>query len=140
MKIVVGYHDTAEGRAAFERAAEIAEERGAEVHLVRVIEQPKNDEEGRDYETRRTREEGRILELARGLGHGNVTFHAHVPVAVSRPGPAILAVANQEHADLIVIGMRRRSRVGKLVLGSTAQEILLDSECEVLAVKAADDH
>jgi nucleotide-binding universal stress UspA family protein len=38
--------------------------------------------------------------------------------------------------DLIVIGMRRRSRVGKLLLGSTAQDVLLGADCAVLAVRS----
>jgi len=49
----------------------------------------------------------------------------------------MLATARAEHADLIVIGLRRRSPVGKLLLGSGAQRILLDAPCPVLAVKAA---
>ena len=47
----------------------------------------------------------------------------------------ILRVAEQMDAELIVIGLRRRTPVGKLILGSNAQRILLDAHCPVLAVK-----
>jgi nucleotide-binding universal stress UspA family protein len=47
----------------------------------------------------------------------------------------ILAVAHERRAELVVIGLRRRSPVGKLLLGSTAQRVLLDAPCPVLAVK-----
>jgi nucleotide-binding universal stress UspA family protein len=47
----------------------------------------------------------------------------------------LVAAAERTSADLIVIGLRRRSPVGKLILGSNAQRILLDAPCPVLAVK-----
>ena len=49
----------------------------------------------------------------------------------------ILRIAVEQDAGLIVIGLRRRSPVGKLFMGSTAQQILLDAPCAVLAVKSA---
>lgn len=52
------------------------------------------------------------------------------------PAEDLISVAEQENADFIVIGLRRRSPVGKLILGSNAQRILLDASCPVLAVKA----
>ena len=50
----------------------------------------------------------------------------------------LLAVADELSASLIVIGLRRRTPVGKLLLGSVAQRILLGADCPVLAVKPAE--
>ena len=49
---------------------------------------------------------------------------------------SLLATAVAHSADLIVIGLHRRSPVGQLVTGSTAQQILPDAPCPVLTVKA----
>ncbi len=54
------------------------------------------------------------------------------------PAEDLINVAGEVSADFIVIGLRRRSPVGKLILGSNAQRILLDAPCPVLAVKAAE--
>lgn len=48
---------------------------------------------------------------------------------------AVLAVATEEDATLIVVGVRHRSPVGKMLLGSVAQRVILDASCPVLAVK-----
>lgn len=49
----------------------------------------------------------------------------------------ILAVMSEVQPDLVVIGMRRRSPVSELVIGSTSQSIMRSAECPVLVVKAA---
>jgi nucleotide-binding universal stress UspA family protein len=49
---------------------------------------------------------------------------------------AVVQLAQQHDARLIVLGLRHRSPVGKLILGSTAQRILLEATCPVLAVKS----
>ena len=48
---------------------------------------------------------------------------------------AVLAVAEEEDATLIVVGVRHRTPVGKMLLGSVAQRVILDASCPVLAVK-----
>jgi nucleotide-binding universal stress UspA family protein len=47
----------------------------------------------------------------------------------------ILAVATEVTADAIVIGIRHRTPVGKLIMGSVAQRIIIDAPCPVVAVK-----
>ena len=51
------------------------------------------------------------------------------------PAEDLISIAEDSDAELIVIGLRRRTPVGKLILGSNAQRILLDAPCPVLAVK-----
>jgi nucleotide-binding universal stress UspA family protein len=48
----------------------------------------------------------------------------------------VLLAIEELDAELVVIGVRRRTAVGKLLLGSTAQSIIMQSTCDVLAVKS----
>lgn len=47
----------------------------------------------------------------------------------------ILAVARETSADLVVLGLRHRTPVGKLLMGSVAQRVIIEAECPVIAVK-----
>lgn len=50
----------------------------------------------------------------------------------------VLRIADEVGAELIVVGLRRRSAVGKLLLGSNAQHIILSANCPVLSVRPAE--
>ena len=52
------------------------------------------------------------------------------------PAEEILSAAALNNGRLIVVGLRHRTPVGKLILGSTAQRVLLEAPCPVLCVKA----
>ena len=47
----------------------------------------------------------------------------------------ILAAADEAGASLVVVGLKKRSAVGKLMLGSTAQTVMLGAKCSVLGVR-----
>jgi nucleotide-binding universal stress UspA family protein len=51
------------------------------------------------------------------------------------PEEDLLAYAREQNVDEIVIGIRKRSRMGKLLFGSTAQFLILNAHCPVLTVK-----
>lgn len=59
---------------------------------------------------------------------------ASVVVARGTLAERVIERAGEGPTDLIVLGLRSRSRVGKLIMGSGVQEILLSTPCPVLGV------
>ena len=92
---------------------------------------------GRDFDAVEAQHFEEALREIRGeLEAAGVRYEERALVRGSEPADDLIAVATEVDADLIVIGLRRRSPVGKLLLGSNAQRILLEALCPVLAVKA----
>lgn len=121
--VVVGYVPKPEGEAALDAAIEEAKRRGAD--LVVVNAHHAGAESAPD------------LDAVRGkLTESGVTFDLREIVQGLDASEDLIAVASETSAELIVIGLRRRTPVGKLILGSNAQRVLLDAPCPVLAVKA----
>ncbi len=132
MTVVVGYLMSDEGRAALNRAVDEAKLRGTRLLVVHSLRGGTRDEED---QARAYRDElARIEQL---LDSEPITSEVRQLVRGRPAGQDLVEVARQESATLIVIGLRRRNPVGKLVLGSNAQEVLLHADCPVLAVKAA---
>jgi len=122
--VVAGFIANEEGRAALSAAIEEARNRGQS--LVVIVHAPRGERDRL----------GAAVEEAREL-----TAECGLEVDV-RPNDAedlaeeILRVVEEVNPVLIVIGLRRRSVTGKLILGSNAQRILLDSPTPVLAIKS----
>jgi nucleotide-binding universal stress UspA family protein len=131
LKILVGYLKSPEGHAALDAAIAEARLRDAELVVVHSMRGGTRDEAA---EAVSYREEMEAIDQ-RLAGEG-VRHRSRELVLGQSPAEDLLQVAKEEDAGLIVIGLRRRSPVGKLLLGSNAQDILLQAECPVLAVKA----
>ena len=82
--------------------------------------------------------EAQLEEVRSTLREAGVEHEVRQLVRGLDPADDLVNVANELEADIIVIGLRRRSPVGKLILGSNAQRVLLDAPCPVLAVKASE--
>lgn len=131
MSIVVGYLDSPEGRTALEAATVEAENRSTRLVVVTSYQTDARDEPGRLAEEREL--DAVRLELdKRGVAHEIRLVACSKDVADN-----LITAAEENDGALIVIGLRRRSPVGKLILGANAQRILLDAPCPVLAVKPA---
>jgi nucleotide-binding universal stress UspA family protein len=131
--IVVGYVPKAEGRAALRRAVEEAQQREAKLVIVN------SHRGGRDFDREDALEtEAQLQEVRDQLGDSGVENEIRQLVRGMDPAEDLINVAEEVSADFIVIGLRRRTPVGKLILGSNAQRVLLDAPCPVLAVKAAE--
>ena len=131
--IVVGYTSTPEGEAALVRAMQEAQLRGARLEVVH------SRKEGQERDADDILRYNEAMErISQRLGEANIENHTHDYIQGHTPAEDIVACALETGAELIVIGLRHRSKTGKYLMGSVAQDVLLDAPCPVLAVRAAD--
>ena len=130
MSVVVGYIPTHEGQAALAHAKREALERGRTLVVV-------NTSRGDALVDPRYALDDELAELRAEMEASGVTFLFWHRMSGRDAAEEILEAAEMNDADVIVIGLRKRSPVGKLLLGSTAQRILFDAACPVLTVKEA---
>jgi len=128
---VVGFVPTPEGQAALRRSIVEARLRGARLIVVT------SRRGGRGYDEDAATADRRALDAVRAdLAASGLEHEVHHLVRGREPAGDILDLATEAGASLVVIGMRRRSPLGKLLVGSNAQRILLEADVPVLTVKA----
>ncbi len=125
MTVLACFTDSEEGRLAVQRGIAEAVHRGLSLAIINI---------DPDRNPSSLREMG-ISDAAAHIPDLQISM---VPpsAAVHDPADHVLVAEQSLGAELIVLGLRRRSRVGKLIMGSHAQRILLDADCPVLTVKA----
>lgn len=131
MAIVVGFIDNPEGRQALDLAIEEAVRRQTSlivVHSMRGGSRTKEDEYLK-YQQALEDLEAELTE--RGIDHEVKEY-----VRDQTPAEDLMEAVEDFDADLLVIGYKRRTATGKLLLGSHAQDVLMSANVPVLAVMA----
>jgi nucleotide-binding universal stress UspA family protein len=127
MSVVVGYIPNEYGEAALTEALAEAQRRGTGVVVV-------NTSRGDSLVDKRyVGEQGRS-ELEERLSAAPVDAELRQSIGTDVAGE-ILAVAREVAAEALVIGIRHRSQVGKMLMGSVATRLLMEAPCPVVAVK-----
>jgi nucleotide-binding universal stress UspA family protein len=125
--VVVAYTPSPEGEAALEHAVDEAQLRAA--RLVVVSRGPRLHEHHQpDVD---------VAALERRLQDAGIEYAVHHPTGDYDYAEEVLEATRDHAAVLVVIGIRHRTPVGKLLMASAAQRVLLDAPCPVTAVKAA---
>jgi nucleotide-binding universal stress UspA family protein len=125
--IVVGYTADRFGQAALDHG--IAEARLRDTNLVVI-----NSTTGEAYADPAFAQQAQVHDVQARLATCEVPFEFSQPVGVDA-AEALLSAMDRPEAELLVIGIKHRNPVGKLLLGSVSQQVLLECPKPVLAVK-----
>ncbi len=131
MNIMACYDGSGISKDAFALAKDHAKAFEGKVLLVRSMEGgidvPKREFDNTERE---------LKEMAESASHEDgIPCDPHLLVRGMTAGEDLVQFANEHHIDEIFIGIRRRSKVGKLIFGSTAQYVILEAPCPVVAIK-----
>ena len=130
MKILVGYDASRVAEEVLKLAREHARVFKADIHLLTSLQQsPELQKE--DIEEA----ESRLDHLKLTFDFGKIPCETHASVSYLMPGEDLVLFAKNNEIDLIFIGVKKKSKVGKLVFGSTAQFVILEAPCPVVTVK-----
>ena len=130
MKILVGYSGTNVGKDLLELAAEHARAFAGEIVLLTSM--PGGDKTTREQVIEAEKNLDNAKKFLDKLGLKNET---HLLIRGKSPGEDLVEYASENNCYEIIIGVKSRSKVGKILFGSTAQFVILKSSCPVVSVK-----
>jgi nucleotide-binding universal stress UspA family protein len=128
MKILVAYDGSDMAKNALALALEHAKAFDAKIYVLHSL--------VTDFPRKKHEQDERDMEEVKGLlEKSGVPFETHLSVRNMMPGEHLVEFAEENDIDEIIVGVRRRSKVGKLLLSSTAQHVILNAACPVVSVK-----
>ncbi len=130
MKFLVAYSGSPEAQAALRLAAEHASLFTAKVFVITSMEGGRSE---KPEEIARVNQE--LRKVRQQLEDAGVEHEVHEMARGLSPGEDIVSFAKDNAIDQIFVGIEKRSRTRKLLLGSTAQYIILKATCPVTTIK-----
>jgi nucleotide-binding universal stress UspA family protein len=130
MQILIGYRGTNVGQELLELAVRHAKAFDAKIHLVTSL-------SGGEKTTKLmiTEAEENLAEAAKFLEQQGIEYDTHLLIRNKTAGEDIVAFAEENGCDEIIIGVKSRSKIGKILFGKTAQHVILKAHCPVISVK-----
>lgn len=128
--IVIGYTADRFGQAALDHGIEEARLRDTGVLVI-------NSTAGDAYADATFAQSDGVRDLQARLSTSGVPFEFSQPVGVDA-ATELLTAMDRPEAEMLVIGIKHRNPVGKLLMGSVSQQVLLECPKPVLAVKPAE--
>lgn len=130
MKILVGYRGTNVGQDLLELARKHAGAFEGEVLVITSL------VGGEKTKTEQIIEAETLLDEAKSYFDKNdIDCETHLLIRGNSAGEDIVRYAEEKKVDQILIGVKSRSKVGKLIFGSTAQYVILKAPCPVTTVR-----
>jgi nucleotide-binding universal stress UspA family protein len=130
MNILVCYDDTDVAQEALKVGVKHAKAFDAKVFIITSMVGGSKD----NIEDNKKAETG-LKHAESVLQKEGITCETHLLVRGMSSGEDIIKYASENDIDEIVIGIKKTSKVGKLVFGSTAQHVILESNCPVITVR-----
>jgi nucleotide-binding universal stress UspA family protein len=130
VKILVGYDGSNGAEAALREAQKHANVFNADIHILTSLEQSSTLDKS-DIE----KAESELEYVRTPFNIDDIPCETHVVVNYLTAGEVLVQFAADNRIDEIFIGIEKKSKVGKLVFGSTAQYVILNAPCPVIAVK-----
>jgi nucleotide-binding universal stress UspA family protein len=130
MKFLIGYDGSNEAEDALKEAQTHANVFNADVYIVTSLEQSSTLGKAEIEKA-----EGELEYLRTPFNIDDIPCETFVAVSYLSPGEDLIQFAKENSVDEIFIGVKKRSKVGKFVFGSTAQYVILNAPCPVVVVK-----
>jgi len=131
MKFMICYEASYQAREALKVAQKHAEVWGAKIEVIQTVtrELPLKHSQVKEMEEKL---EAEVKKQFEGI---SIEYNAQLLVTSLEAGEQLVKFAEEEKIDQVFIGLQKTSKVGKLLFGSTAQYVILQSPCPVITIK-----